>query len=102
MPTIVFESVDAPAVVVHTKRPERLIDLCDEASAPVPFSCRGVTCGTCAIIVTEGEDLLEPPDIAERMLMEKKAIDGRRFACSVRVKADKGTIRLRVCGSLKT
>ena len=102
MTTIVFDSDDAQRMTVHTKRPERLIDVCDEAGAPVPFSCRGVTCGTCAIIVTGGENLLEAPDVSELALMEKHAKDGRRFACAIRVKAGKGKITLRVCGRPKT
>ena len=74
-----------------------LVDLCDDARAPVPFSCRSASCGTCRIEVLLGADLLEPPSEAEAEVL---AIFGdppsRRLACSATLRRASGLLRLRV------
>lgn len=82
-------------------------DLCDDARAPVPFSCRSGRCGTCYVEVLEGADLLAPVGEDERLVLDtlraEDANDPRprhRLACQARV--DEGAdeagpiIRLRV------
>ena len=73
----------------------RLLDLCDEARAPIPFSCRSATCGTCRVRVREGAGLLEPSDAAEKETLE---IFGgppdTRLACVARVRAGAGQVHL--------
>ena len=44
-----------------------LVDLCDVHYAPIPFSCRSATCGTCHVIIVQGEELFEPPNDAETL-----------------------------------
>lgn len=45
--------IDAPAGAA-------LVELCDEFDAPIPFSCRSASCGTCRIHVLEGAEHLLP------------------------------------------
>jgi len=99
MPRILFVPPVGVGMDVEVEGDRPLIDVCDEAIAPVPFSCRSTTCGTCGVWVEQGQALLDPPSSHERSLQEKLGRDGRRFACAVRVRSGKGVIRLRVCGS---
>jgi ferredoxin len=73
-----------------------LVDLCDEYLAPIPFSCRSASCGTCHVEVLEGDELLEPPGPAEVELLQ--LLGGRprhRLACQARVRTGPGLVRLR-------
>ena len=73
-----------------------LLEICDDALAPIPFSCRSASCATCHIEVLEGGELLEPPRDAEQDLLD--IIGGppnSRLACQAIVKPGPGLIRLR-------
>lgn len=63
----------------------RLLDVCDDARAPIPFSCRGATCGTCLVDVLEGGGLLDPPEDAERQLLVALGATGARLTCQARL-----------------
>lgn len=77
-----------------------LVDICDAVLAPVAFSCRAATCGTCKVEILEGQELLEPPGDAEReMLALLRARGHERLACQARVKAGPGRLRLRALGA---
>ena len=99
MPFVVFESPDAPGATVEVNAPggARLIDLCDERNAPVPFSCRSASCGTCRIDVLEGADLLEPPKDEELDVLDifGDTPGPRRLACQARVVPGDGRVRVR-------
>ena len=83
------KSVDAP-------EGGALVDICDEVLAPIPFSCRSASCGTCHIDVIEGHELLEEPEPAEAELLELLGGgEHRRLACQAEVKPGPGLIRLR-------
>jgi ferredoxin len=58
--------------VVQIDAPEEaaLVDLCDEHDAPIPFSCRTASCGTCRIHVLEGAEELVPPAQDELDLLD--------------------------------
>ena len=71
-----------------------LVDICDLHFAPVPFSCRSASCGTCHIDVLEGEEHLEPPEAAEAELIELLGGHGR-LACQARLKSGPGLIRIK-------
>ena len=72
-----------------------VVDICDEHFAPIPFSCRSASCGTCQVEVLEGEDLLEPQNDAERDLIPLLGGKGR-LACQARVRPNvEGVIKLR-------
>lgn len=74
---------------------ERLMDVCDEAGAGVPFSCRNATCGTCLVRILQGGELLDAIERDERSVLE--ALDAHpacRLACRARIVARDGTIAL--------
>jgi 2Fe-2S ferredoxin len=75
----------------------RLVDVCDERCAPVPFSCRGATCGTCRIDVLEGAELLADPSEEELDVLAVfgDAPEKRRLACQAIVLPGGGRIRVR-------
>jgi ferredoxin len=72
-----------------------VVDICDHHFAPIPFSCRSASCGTCQVEVLEGEELLEPPNEAEAELLPFLGGKGR-LACQARVRPDvQGVIKLK-------
>lgn len=73
-----------------------LVDICDEYLAPIPFSCRSASCGTCYVQVLEGAELFEPPahEEAELIALLGGGAD-HRLACQARIKPGPGVIRLR-------
>ena len=100
MPTIFFEgNLFGGDRRVEVTEAVRLVDVCDRELAPVPFSCRSATCGTCRVEVIEGAELLEPREAAEA---ELHALLGDppsyRLACQAKVKGQDGVIRLRIAG----
>jgi ferredoxin len=73
-----------------------LLTICDDVLAPIAFSCRSASCGTCHIIVFEGAELLEKPNSDEEDLLD--LLDGpanSRLACQAYVKPGPGLIRIR-------
>jgi ferredoxin len=72
-----------------------IVDICDEHFAPIPFSCRSASCGTCQVEVLEGADLLEPMNEAEADLIPLLGGKGR-LACQARVRPNvEGVVKLR-------
>jgi ferredoxin len=98
MPFVVFESFVGPAVEADAPDGGRLIDLCDEGHAPVPFSCRSASCGTCRVDILEGAELLEPPQYEELEVLDLFGDNPahRRLACQARVRPGLGRLRVRV------
>ncbi|MDP9002512.1 MAG: (2Fe-2S)-binding protein [Myxococcota bacterium] len=96
MPRVMFESGE---VIVEADMPDggRLVDLCDERSAPVPFSCRSASCGTCRIDVIQGAELLEPArsDELEVLDLFGDHPSRRRLACQAHVRPGPGFLRVR-------
>lgn len=98
MPVVVFESPEGlPTVEVDAPEGGRLVDLCDEGGAAVPFSCRSASCGTCRIEVLEGADLLDPPADDEVELLDLFGDDPARcrLACQARLRRGPGRLRVR-------
>jgi ferredoxin len=97
MPTIEFEGAGiASDKLVDVPEGGDLVDICDRILAPVAFSCRSASCGTCHIRVLEGAALLEPPNEAEADLLD--LLDGpadSRLACQARVRPGPGKLRVR-------
>ncbi len=74
----------------------QLVDLCDEFFAPIPFSCRSASCGTCHVDVLEGAEFLEAPGAEERELLEiLRGPASARLACQAGIRPGPGLIRLR-------
>jgi 2Fe-2S ferredoxin len=85
----------------RTKRVEapeggELVDICDHYLAPIPFSCRSASCGTCHVAVLEGAEWFEPPAEEEAELLQLLGGEGpHRLACQARLRAGDGLVRLR-------
>lgn len=100
MPRLEFlASLAGPAASIELPAGGELRDACDEAAAPVPFSCRSTSCGTCRVDVIDGGELLDPPGDEELSVLEIFGDDParRRLACTARVQALPGVVRLRAC-----
>jgi ferredoxin len=98
MAHVVFETLDGePPVAVDAPGETRLVDLCDQESAPVPFSCRSACCGTCRVSVLEGGELLEPAEEDELEVLDAFGDDPAvvRLACQARLRAGAGRLRVR-------
>jgi ferredoxin len=97
VPTVVFEgNALGREKRIQAAAGAELVDLCDEVLAPIAFSCRSASCGTCQIEVVEGADLLEAPSPVERELLELVGgAEHVRLACQARVGAGDGLIRIR-------
>ena len=97
MPTVVFEAKGAPAVTVEAPQGGALADLCDQANAPIPFSCRSANCGPCRVAVLEGGDLLQSPADEEFDILDVFAVtpDKQRLACQAKLQAGVGRLRVR-------
>jgi ferredoxin len=97
MPTVVFEAKGLAPLVVAAPEGGSLADLCDEKSAPIPFSCRSANCGTCRMEVLEGADQLLPPQDDELDVLDIFMVAPPRFrlACQSQMKPGLATLRVR-------
>jgi ferredoxin len=96
VPTVVFEDGALGPAVTAEAGAGRLIDVCDDARAPIVFSCRDARCATCRVEVVEGEQLLDPPARGELDLLERLGAPPRlRLACQAVLRAGPGLVRLR-------
>ncbi len=95
MPAIeILRSEHGPAVTLEVDG-GRLLDACDDARAPIAFSCRSASCGTCRVTVLAGAELLEPPANDELEVLTIFAAEPtERLACSAIVRPGPGLIRL--------
>jgi ferredoxin len=94
VPIVVFRSSGAAPLELPCPGGGPLIDLCDEESSPVPFSCRSASCGTCRIDVIEGAELLEPPRDEELDVLDAFGDDPtqRRLACQAKLRPGPGRL----------
>ncbi len=98
MPEITFESSDgAQRKTVSAPEGGALADLCDDNSAPIPFSCRSASCATCHIEVLEGAEALLPPEPEELDVLESVSSQPPRFrlACCAKLRAGAGRVVVR-------
>jgi ferredoxin len=97
---IEFRTTDGNIVAKAESEPfEALIDVCDACHAPVEFSCRGGSCGTCRVEVIAGQDLLQPPREDELETLDAfDAPASHRLACRARLAGAEGLVRLRWAG----
>ncbi|MBK7580666.1 MAG: 2Fe-2S iron-sulfur cluster binding domain-containing protein [Myxococcales bacterium] len=101
MPRVVFEgNAIGREKSLELAGPAELVDICDELLAPVPFSCRSASCGTCQVEIVEGAELLEPPgEVEAELLGILGGPEHNRLACQARVRGGPGLIRLKPVGS---
>ncbi len=83
----VHPSSNAEPLVIEVPGGGKLVDVCDTSAAPVPFSCRSASCGTCRIEVLEGAELLEPALDEELEVLDVFGDDPKkkRLACQARL-----------------
>jgi ferredoxin len=82
--------IEPSGLVLRVATSERVLDILDEApEAGLPLACRAGNCGACLLIVREGAELLDPPDLAERETLTAfgGAPPGERLGCQLRVAA---------------
>ena len=98
MPTVWFEgNIFGEDCEADAPEGGALADLCDRTAAPVPFSCRSATCGTCRVEVLEGLELFEPAEPTETELLEIFSDPPTvRLACQAKLTREEGDIRLRI------
>ncbi len=97
MPRVVFISEDSAELGVDVPAGGCLVDVCDAKDAPVPFSCRSASCGTCRVVVLEGAELLLEAEDEELDVLD--AFGARpprqRLACQARLVPGAGMLRVR-------
>ena len=94
---VITESTTGRVVEIDAPAGAALVDLCDEHQAPVPFSCRSASCGTCRIAVLEGGEQLLPPaqdelDVLDVFNMRPSEV---RLACQAKLRSGATRIRVR-------
>ncbi len=84
---LVFRKAGRAPIEVEVQANTRVVDACDAAQAPVPFSCRGTSCGTCCMKVHEGADLFDDPGDEELDLLEAlgHGPSTHRLACTAKI-----------------
>ena len=91
-----MESALGGEKVVEADQGGALVDICDEHYAPIPFSCRSATCGTCHTIVISGIECFEPPNDAEEELLQILRGPGKmRLACQAVLRPGPGIVKLK-------
>ncbi len=97
MPRIVFIGLEGETAEADAPAGAALVDLCDTVNAPIPFSCRSASCGTCRLVVLEGAQYLAEAEDEELQVLDafgQKPPD-RRLACQARLLAGPGLVRVR-------
>jgi len=97
MPRIVFIGLEGESREADAPAGAALVDLCDEVNAPIPFSCRSASCGTCRLVVLEGAHLLAEAEDEELQVLDAfgQAPPDRRLACQAKLIAGPGLVRVR-------
>jgi 2Fe-2S ferredoxin len=100
MPTVTFErltSEHGEPLTVAVPEGGRLVDVCDDHNAPVPFSCKSASCGTCRCEIVEGQDELLPPADDELDILDIFGLTPprHRLACQAKMKPGLGVLRVR-------
>jgi 2Fe-2S ferredoxin len=97
MPVVTIEAPSAKPLTVAAPEGGALADLCDDLAAAVPFSCRSASCGTCRIVILEGEDELLPAEDEELDVLDvfQHAAPRYRLACCAKMRPGEGRLRLR-------
>jgi 2Fe-2S ferredoxin len=91
---VITESSTGRTIEIDAPAGAALIDLCDEHEAPIPFSCRSASCGTCRIHVLEGADDLLPPAEDELDLLDVFNLKPPRVRLACQAKLRPGAARL--------
>jgi ferredoxin len=93
---VITESSTGRVVEIDAPEGAALVDLCDEHSAPIPFSCRSASCGTCRIHVLDGADQLVPAAADEIELLDVFNMTPPLIRLTCQAKLTPGAVRVRV------
>src|SRR5512139_3097208 len=93
---VITESTTGRIVEIEAPEDAALIDLCDAHDAPIPFSCRSASCGTCRIHVLEGAEHLQPAAEDELDLLDVFNLQPPRvrLACQAKLRTGAHTVRV--------
>jgi 2Fe-2S ferredoxin len=85
---LITESRTGRIVEIAAPEGAAVVDLCDDHAAPIPFSCRSASCGTCRVELIEGGAELLPPaqdelDVLDVFNMEPSRV---RLACQAKLR----------------
>jgi ferredoxin len=99
MPTVIFEQphgVSGAPLVVAVPEGGALVDVCDDHAAPVPFSCKSASCGTCRVEILEGTSELLPAADDELDVLDIFGTPppDHRLACQAKMKPGLATLRV--------
>jgi ferredoxin len=101
MPTVIIEHPTDHRFDLTVLVPEggALVDTCDDHTAPIPFSCKSASCGSCLIAILEGASELLPAakdelDVLD-LFFEPQATHPHRLACQAQMKPGLVTLRVR-------
>jgi 2Fe-2S ferredoxin len=97
MAIIIFESKRSAPMRVEVPQGGAICDVCDEKEAPIPFSCRSASCGTCCLVVLEGEGELTAPADEELDVLDALGYEPPKYrlACQAQMKPGTALVRVR-------
>jgi ferredoxin len=93
---VITESSTGHVIEIDAREGAALVDLCDAHQAPIPFSCRSASCGTCRVHVLEGAMDLLPPAEDELDLLDVFNLKPPHVRLACQAKLRPGATRLRV------
>jgi 2Fe-2S ferredoxin len=91
---VITESSTGRIVEIDAPEGAALVDLCDAHQAPIPFSCRSASCGTCRIHVLAGADDFLSPAQDELDLLDVFNLQPPRVRLACQAKLRPGATRL--------
>jgi ferredoxin len=100
MPTVIFEpraGETGEPLIVSVPEGGALVDTCDDHTAPVPFSCKSASCGTCRLEILEGASELLPAADDELDVLDIFGTPppAHRLACQAKMKPGLAVLRVR-------
>lgn len=86
MPKVIFKDDE---LEIETEVGSNLRDIAQAEGASIPFGCEQGICGTCLIILPQGDDnVSDIEDQEKETLSAMGAEDGQRLACQCQVEGD--------------
>jgi 2Fe-2S ferredoxin len=93
---VIAESSTGRTVEIDAPDGSALMEICDQYDAPIPFSCRSASCGTCRIHVLEGAGDLLPAAEDELDLLDIFNLKPPLVRLTCQARLGPGATRIRV------